>query len=455
MLSAGLALVGALVYGGADFFGGLAARRLRSIVVTAAAAASGLAFLLIALPFVGGTWKPADLAWGALAGVFGVVAIALLYACLAIGPMSILSPLTAVISAIAPMLWGLFVNGETLSPIGYAGLAVALVAVVLVGFIPGEKVVRPSARGLLMAVGAGLAIGAFLIVIDQTSAESGLVPLVMTRLTNMAITLVIIGALIARAVRTGRTAASVLEVSGPSDRRALRPATPISSMRPRRMRHCATGSPTTRVASVVARDRLRNPGCRGERAACCSLCASATCRSCRRSPRCTRPGRSSWPRSSCGNGSPACSGRGSRSRSSRAACSRWPDAGGRGRAAAPSAAREQQHGRDDERDDAEGDEPGGEQRDRAHERGVLREPHAVLPSAAREDVVHPGLADDLQLLVRERRLVHAAVFVEPADDLAVLRRLDDRAHGHPGAVEQIGDERDARQQGARAETRPT
>ena len=101
-------------------------------------------FLAIALPFIGGAWSPADVAWGVLAGAFGVVAIALLYACLAIGPMSILSPLTAVVSAIAPMLWGLFVNGETLSPIGYAGLGVALVAVVLVGFIPGEKVVRPS-----------------------------------------------------------------------------------------------------------------------------------------------------------------------------------------------------------------------------------------------------------------------------------------------------------------------
>lgn len=214
MLSAGLALIGAVVYGAADFFGGLAAKRLRSIVVTAASAASGLVFLALLLPFVGGTWTAADLAWGALAGAFGVIAIALLYACLAIGPMSILSPLTAVVSAIAPMLWGLFVNGETLSAIGYIGLGVALVAVLLVGFIPGERVVRPSVRGLLMAIGAGLAIGAFLIAIDQTSPESGLVPLVMTRATNIAITAVIIGVLVIRALSTGRRAASVLEVSG-------------------------------------------------------------------------------------------------------------------------------------------------------------------------------------------------------------------------------------------------
>jgi drug/metabolite transporter (DMT)-like permease len=112
------------------------------------------------------------------------------------------------------MLWGLLINGETLSAIGYAGLAVALIAVVLVGFIPGQRVVRPRLRGLLMAVGAGSAIGAFLIVIDQTSDESGLVPLVMTRVSNMAITSVIIGVLVLRALRRGRRAASVLDVAG-------------------------------------------------------------------------------------------------------------------------------------------------------------------------------------------------------------------------------------------------
>lgn len=214
MLSAILALLGALVYGSADFLGGLAAKRLRSIVVTAAAAVSGLVALLLALPFLGGVWTSADLMWGALAGLLGIVAVALLYACLAIGPMSILSPLTAVVSAIAPMLWGLLVKGDALAPVGYAGLAVALVAVVLVGFIPGERIVRPSARGLVMAVGSGLAIGGFLIVIDQTTDESGLVPLVMSRATSAVVTVVVVGLLVVAARRRGRRAASVLDVSG-------------------------------------------------------------------------------------------------------------------------------------------------------------------------------------------------------------------------------------------------
>jgi drug/metabolite transporter (DMT)-like permease len=212
MLSALLALVGAFVYGAADFFGGVAAKRLRSIVVTAVAALSGLVALAILQPFVGGVWSAADVAWGVLAGLFGVAAVALLYACLAIGPMSILSPLTAVVSAIAPMLWGILIDGETLSPVGYAGLAVALVAVVLVGFIPGEKVVRPSIRGIVMAVSAGLAIGGFLIVVDQTSADSGVVPLILSRATSVVVTGLIVGGLIVVARRSGLPAASVFSV---------------------------------------------------------------------------------------------------------------------------------------------------------------------------------------------------------------------------------------------------
>ena len=126
MLPAALALIGAVVYGSADFLGGLAARRLRSIVVTAVAALAGLVALGLVQPLLGGVWTTADVAWGVLGGIVSVVAIALLYACLAIGPMSILSPLTAVVSAIAPIVWALVVEGETLSWVGYAGLAVAL-----------------------------------------------------------------------------------------------------------------------------------------------------------------------------------------------------------------------------------------------------------------------------------------------------------------------------------------
>ncbi len=206
MLTVVLGLVGAFVYGSADFLGGIASRRISALRVTAIGALSGLVLLLIALPVFGGEWSAAAIGWGALSGVTGAVAISLLYACLAIGPMSILSPLTALVSAIVPMTWGLL-GGEQFAPIGYAALGVALVAVVLVGFVPEKGAVRPSVRGILMAVGSGTMIGAFLIIIDQTPESSGLVPLVLNRGVNGAIMLAVIG-LVALQARSRRARAA-------------------------------------------------------------------------------------------------------------------------------------------------------------------------------------------------------------------------------------------------------
>jgi drug/metabolite transporter (DMT)-like permease len=179
MLTAVFSLAGALVFGAADFLGGLAAKRVSSILVTAVASLTGFVLLLAALPFLGGTWLPGDLLWSVLSGVAGAVAISLLYACLAIGPMSILSPLTALVSAVVPMVWGLVVGGERFATLGYWALGLALVAVVLVGFVPERGAVRSSLRGILMAIGSGIAIGAFFITIDQTSEQSGVLPLVV------------------------------------------------------------------------------------------------------------------------------------------------------------------------------------------------------------------------------------------------------------------------------------
>jgi drug/metabolite transporter (DMT)-like permease len=186
MLTAILGLVGALVYGAADFLGGLASRRISPLRVTAISAMSGLAGLVLVLSFGFGAWSADAVFWGALSGVSGALAISLLYACLAIGPMSILSPLTAVVSAIVPMTWGL-TSGEQLTLAGYIALALALVAVVLVGFIPEKGAVRPSLRGILMAIGSGAMIGTFLILIDQTPDDSGIVPLILNRAVNAAI----------------------------------------------------------------------------------------------------------------------------------------------------------------------------------------------------------------------------------------------------------------------------
>ena len=201
MLTAVFSLAGALVFGAADFLGGLAAKRVSSVLVTAVAALTGFVLLAVAAPFLGGDWNPDDVFWGVVSGIAGAIAISLLYACLAIGPMSILSPLTAVVSAVVPMVWGLVVGGERFAALGYWALGLALVAVVLVGFVPERGAVRPSLRGILMAVGSGVAIGTFFVTIDQTSEESGVVPLVLNRGVTAVIMFAAVGVLALLAAR--------------------------------------------------------------------------------------------------------------------------------------------------------------------------------------------------------------------------------------------------------------
>lgn len=263
MLIALLGLTGALVYGAADFFGGLSARRISAVLTTAVTAAAGLAVLLLALPWLGGEWSASAIGWGALSGVTGAVAISLLYACLAIGPMSILSPLTAVVSAIMPMTVGLL-GGEAFSPIGYWALGLALVAVVLVGFVPEQGAVRPSLRGILMAIGSGVAIGTFMILIDLTPDDSGIVPLLFNRGVNALIMFGVVFVLWRIGVRRvrggsaigGEMPADAASAGGRAPRPANRPRTLASTVRTGLLFAVAAGA-VDAVANVLMLFGLR------------------------------------------------------------------------------------------------------------------------------------------------------------------------------------------------------
>jgi drug/metabolite transporter (DMT)-like permease len=196
----------ALVFGSADFLGGLASKRISPIRATAIAAAAGLVILGISYPIIGGVWSWSAVLFGGLSGVSGALAISLLYACLAIGPMSILSPLTAVVSAIVPAAIGIFVRGEHFGTVGYVALGLALAAVVLVGFVRDSRAVHPTPRGIIMAIASGVFIGLFLIIIDLTPTNSGIVPLIANRAVNGILMFATVGVLALVARRRSSTA---------------------------------------------------------------------------------------------------------------------------------------------------------------------------------------------------------------------------------------------------------
>ena len=174
-----------LVYGFADFFGALASRKINAMLVTLVSGFSGLVFLLLMTPIFGMKLDASSMFWGGLAGVVSAIAITALYASLAIGPISILSPLGAIMSALVPMAFGLIFQGEQFSTIGVLALVGILIAVGLVGFVPGNDVRLPSAKGLALGLTAGTSIGVLLICIDQAPADSGLTPVVFLRMFSM------------------------------------------------------------------------------------------------------------------------------------------------------------------------------------------------------------------------------------------------------------------------------
>jgi uncharacterized membrane protein len=191
MLPAILALASSATFGAADFLGGLATRRGSTIAVVVASQAAGLILLFVVLPFL----PPAsatlrDALWGAAAGLAGGAGVGLLYYGLAVAPMAIVAPVTAVCAVLVPVAVGVSA-GETLSRPAAAGIALAALAIFLVGqgATSGDAPhdARRVLRGLQIAAPAGLVIGLFLVALQRTPASAGLWPLVAARIVSISL----------------------------------------------------------------------------------------------------------------------------------------------------------------------------------------------------------------------------------------------------------------------------
>jgi drug/metabolite transporter (DMT)-like permease len=176
----------AVVYGFADFFGALASRKLRPVLVTGLAGWLGLALLILVATtgLMPANFTAPAIFWGILGGLFSAFGLSCLYKALALGPISVLSPLGAVVAGLVPTVVGVTFLGETFRPLGWLAIGLVLVAVVLVGFVPGKNVHRPSLPALLYGLGAGVGIGAVLICLHNAPMESGSATIILVRLAN-------------------------------------------------------------------------------------------------------------------------------------------------------------------------------------------------------------------------------------------------------------------------------
>lgn len=203
-----LALGSSLMWGSADFLGGVTSRRTSPVAVYGLAQAVGLVALAVAAT-VAGAWSaaPGYWPWAIASSVLGAVGMVAFYSALAIGPMGIVSPLVSM-SVIVPVAFGLL-SGEAPGGLAILGILIALIGVVLAS--GPELSGAESPRALVLAGLSALAFGGMYITMAEGSSYDPLMTM-----TAMRITSVIIFAVVLAAVRSlgGATRRDALPIIG-------------------------------------------------------------------------------------------------------------------------------------------------------------------------------------------------------------------------------------------------
>ncbi|MFE2212768.1 EamA family transporter [Streptomyces canus] len=186
-MTAFFALATSLLWGLADFGGGVLTRRLPALTVVVVSQAIAAAVLGAIVVATGGWSAAGPRLWFAFAaGLAGPVALICFYKALAMGPMGVVSPL-GTLSVAVPVGVGLFL-GERPGLTQAAGIAVAVTGVILAGGpqLRGAPVQR---RAIVLTLIAALGFGTvFALIAEASTTVTGLfLALFVQRLVNVAV----------------------------------------------------------------------------------------------------------------------------------------------------------------------------------------------------------------------------------------------------------------------------
>jgi drug/metabolite transporter (DMT)-like permease len=180
-----LALCASLFWGVADFMGGSLSRRHPLLAVLLVSQATGMAGILVVAylrtPHPGG----AVVLPGVAAGFSGVFAALAFYRAMTVGSISVAAPILATGAAV-PVVAGL-ATGERPSPLQLAGIAAALVGVVLASREPDPDGGTVRGAGVAFAVLAALMFGFQLIALDHAGRSDALWGVALARVTAVAV----------------------------------------------------------------------------------------------------------------------------------------------------------------------------------------------------------------------------------------------------------------------------
>ena len=172
-------------YGVSDFVGGIASRRVAALRVVLLSYPVALVLLAVPAVLLGGQITAPAVYWGLACGVAQAFGVWWFYAALAQGPISVVSPLTAILVAGVPVVAGV-AQGERPGVLAATGILVALVAVFLVSRDASDEDSTPhrfTPTVAWLTVGSGLAFGLNFVLLDQVPVEANLWPLVFGRIS--------------------------------------------------------------------------------------------------------------------------------------------------------------------------------------------------------------------------------------------------------------------------------
>ncbi len=183
-MTAFLALLSAVLIGGADFLGGFASRTASALRVAALAQVAGLPLaFLVAVLVDADRVSRGDVAWALGGGVAVACGFACFYTAMSRGLISVVAPLAAVTGASVPVFYALL-RGERPGTMASFGIVTALVAVVIVSIAPADPdhahlAITPDVVGLSLL--AGGCFGVFYVAFSLISEDAGLWPVAFQR----------------------------------------------------------------------------------------------------------------------------------------------------------------------------------------------------------------------------------------------------------------------------------
>ncbi len=218
------ALFSASAYGLSDFLGGVLSRKGSAWPVAVAGQVSAALCTSAVALFAGGHPSSGHFAWAVLAGVGTAVGTGFLYRGLASGRMGVVAPISAVGTALVPVVVGI-ATGDRLSWIVYLGVAAALPGLWLVSTAATStdstpRVPNPDAHGPSRAAGlrdggaAGLGFGVLLVALGQVPSGAGLWPLAACQATSVPV-LIAIAVGLRAAWKPGDRASRLALLTGP------------------------------------------------------------------------------------------------------------------------------------------------------------------------------------------------------------------------------------------------